>query len=47
MTVLKCGKLSKAEAVQLGETIKEVCEEGYRYNNNDNISNKNNKNSFI
>ena len=32
-TVLKRGKLIKTEGIQLvnGETIKEVCEEGYKY----------------
>ena len=33
VTVLKRGKLSKTEGIQIvnGETIKEVCEEGYKY----------------
>ena len=33
VTVLKRGKLSKTEGIHLvnGETIKEVCEEGYKY----------------
>ena len=33
VAVLKRGKLSKTEGIQLvnGETIKEMCEEGYKY----------------